>query len=223
MWEIQVPGFPEANLRRVTPHQSGTMFRTVKENEKTPLDLEQVASVCCVSTNRVKRWIEKRGLKALSHNDVMEIQGDDLVDFLVQYNMPIPESILPLKAKKILFIFSAETLEYIYVTFLINFFHKLRKEENFISDSVSYGKNAEYKILTFTPDLIITDTIGDFDNAIDVINFARNIGEIKLLSIIDKNADEKIKQKIMSAGADAVVSRCIDINELVEQAHSLFR
>ncbi len=199
------------------------MTYTVKEYEKKPLDLDQVASVCCVSTNRVKRWIEQRGLKTFSHNDTMKIQGDDLVDFLVQYNMPIPESILPLKAKKILFIFSIETMEYIYVTFLINFFQKLRKEENFISDSVSYGKNAEYKILTFTPDLIITDTIGDFDNAINVINFARNIGGIKLLSIIDKNADEKIRRNIMSAGADAVVSRCIDINELVEQAHSLFR
>ena len=94
----------------------------LKKNEIVSLDIEQVASVCCVSVARVDRWIDVRGLRVSGQGECRNILSSDLVDFLVQYNMPIPEIILPAQAKKILFVFKNETLEFIYVKFLIEFF-----------------------------------------------------------------------------------------------------
>jgi hypothetical protein len=151
------------------------------------------------------------------------VASSDLVDFLVQYNMPIPETILPAKAKKILFVFASETLEFIYVKFLIKFFYQLRQDANFICDYVSYGKDAEYKLMTFMPDLLVTDTISAYPEAIRLNTFSRSVGRYKILSIIDKDMEPQDIKNIKSSGADAVATRCIEISDLVEQVNGLFR
>ena len=195
----------------------------LKRNEIISLDIEQVASVCCVSEARVHRWIETRGLKVRVQDENSNIASSDLVDFLVQYNMPIPGIILPAKAKKILFVFASETLEFIYVNFLIKFFHKLKKDANFICDYIAYGKDAEYKLMTFVPDLLVTDTISAYPEAIKLNNYSREMGGNKILSIIDKNMNDQNINNIKLSGAEAVVTRCIDINDLVEQVNGLFQ
>lgn len=194
----------------------------IKKNKLEIVTLEQVASLCCVSEDRVKKWINTRGLKSLT-KESEQIYCQDLIDFLVQHNMPIPASILPAEAKKILFIFSSQILEYIYVTFLVHFFEKLRNEENFISDSVCYDRKAKYKILTFAPDLIVTYTISAHNNALQLIRFAKKTGGCRVLSIVEKNISSENIAHIRAAGADAVVARCININELVEKINSLFK
>ena len=194
----------------------------IKNNKLEILDFEQVASLCSVSEKMVKKWVEKRGLKPLT-KESEQVHCNDLVDFLVQYNMPIPAVILPVKAKKILFIFPSETLAYIYVTFLVHFFQKLRTEENFISDTICYDQKAKYKILTFVPDLIVTDTIGAHDDALRLINFAKKTGGFHILSIVEKNLSPKKIMQLKAAGADAVVARSIKIKELVKKIHSLFK
>jgi len=194
----------------------------IKNNKLEIVTLKQVASLCCVSEDRVIKWIEKRGLKPLT-KESEQVYCQDLIDFLVQYNMPIPASILPAEAKKILFIFSSQILKYIYVTFLVHFFQKLRTEENFISDTVCYDRKAKYKILTFAPDLIVTYTISAHDNALQLIRFAKKTGGCRVLSIVEKNISRENIAHIKAAGADAVVARCININELVETINSLFK
>ncbi|MBA3007221.1 MAG: hypothetical protein KKB91_09630 [Proteobacteria bacterium] len=195
----------------------------LKKNEIVSLDIEQVASVCCVSVARVDRWIDVRGLRVSGQGECRNILSSDLVDFLVQYNMPIPEIILPAQAKKILFVFKNETLEFIYVKFLIKFFQKLKTEANFICDYISYGKDAEYKLMTFHPDLLVTDTISAYQEAIHLNKYFKRMGRNKILSIIDKGMESKDIKKINSSGADAVATRGIDINELVEQVNVLFQ
>ncbi|MBW6521496.1 MAG: hypothetical protein K0A99_10915 [Desulfoarculaceae bacterium] len=195
----------------------------LKRHEIVSLDIEQVASVCCVSEARVHRWVETRGLRLTVQDENGKITSSDLVDFLVQYNMPIPEIILPAKAKKILFVFASETLEFIYVKFLIKFFQQLKKDANFICDYIAYGKDAEYKLMTFVPDLLVTDTISAYSETIKLNKYAKKIGDNKILSIIDKGMESQDIKNIKSSGADAVVTRCIEINDLVEQVNGLFQ
>jgi len=209
-------------MRAFSPEQPRMTVENKKNSELEILNFEQVATLCCVSKDRVKKWVEKRCLKSLAKKNE-QVRCDDLVDFLVQYNMTIPASILPVEAKKILFVFSSETLGYIYVTFLKHFFEKLREEEKFISDTICYNMKVKYKILTFVPDLIIADTIGAHDKALQLINFAKKTGEFKILAIIEKNLSEKKIGQIRAAKADAVVTRSIKINELVETIHTLFK
>jgi len=194
----------------------------IKNNKLEIVTFEQVALLCCVSEDRVKKWINKRGLKPLA-KESEQVYCQDLIDFLVRHNMPIPASILPAEAKKILFIFSRRILKYIYVTFLVHLFQKLRTEDNFISDTVCYDRKAKYKILTFAPDLIVTYTTSAHDNALELIRFAKKIGGCRVLSIVENNISGENIAHIKAAGADAVVERCININELVKKIHSLFK
>ena len=205
-----------------SPEQTHMAAGKSINNKLEAVTLQQVASLCCVSEDRVKKWVNTSGLKPLT-SESEQVYCQDLIDFLVRYNMPIPASILPAEAKKILFIFSSETLKYIYVTFLVHFFQKLRTEENFISDTVCYDQQAKYKILTFAPDLIVTYTISVHDNALQLISFAKKTGGCRVLSIVEKNISRENKTQIKTAGADAVVARCIHFNELVEKIHSLFK
>lgn len=193
-----------------------------KKSEFELLDFEQVAALCCVSQERVKKWVEKRCLESLPTKSG-QVRSDRLVDFLVQYNMTIPASILPVEAKKILFVFSSETLGYIYVTFLTHIFEKLREEENFISDTICYDQKVKYKILTFVPDLIIVDTIGAHEKALQLIDFSKKIGDARVLAIIEKDLSAKKIAQIKAANADGVVTRSIKINELVGTIHTLFK
>lgn len=198
-------------------------IQLLKKHEIIFLGIEQVASVCCVSEARVHRWIETKGLKASGQGENINILSSDLVDFLVQYNMPIPQVILPAEAKKILFVFASETLEFIYVTFLIKFFHKLKNDANFICDCVAYGKDAELKLMTFVPDLLVTDTVSACTEAIKLNTYSKEIGGNKILSIIDQGMDQEDIHKIQCSGAEAVVTRRIEINALVEQVNALFQ
>ena len=202
-------------------NRTAVVIDILKKYEKKLLDLKQVASVCCVSVKRVNRWIEKRKLKVNLHDNEIKVASSDLIDFLIQYNMPIPEIILPAKSKKILFIFSCEPVEYIYVKFLIKFFQKLKEETGYICDYSSYGKDAEYKVLTFIPDLLITDTVNAYKDALSLNEFSKNIGRCKILSIIDKNMKKQELEKLQLSGAEAVVARSIDINDLVDQINGL--
>ena len=193
-----------------------------KNNALEKLDIGQVASLCCVSRDRVNIWVEKRGLKPLTRGS-RHIYCRDLVTFLMQHNMPIPVSVLPVNAKKILFIFSSETLKSIYATFLSHFFKKIKAEENFISDAVCYNRQAKYKILTFAPDLILTYTVRAFDNTLKLIHFAKTTGECRILSIVEEKISLENRVQIKTAGADAVVERSIKINKLVEKIHFLLK
>lgn len=194
----------------------------LKNDALKMLDFGQVASLCCVSRNRVNVWVEKRGLKPLEKGSGY-IYCHDLVSFLMRHNMPIPTSVLPVTAKKILFIFSSETLRHICFTFLENVFNKLRAEENFISDAICYDHHAKYKIFTFAPDLIVTYTICAFDNALKIIRFAKTTGECRILSIVENHMSEKSREQIEIAGADAIVNRSIAMGVLVEKMHFLLK
>lgn len=188
----------------------------------TPLDIEQVAMVCCVSPSRVHRWIEARGLRVTRQDASLFVESSDLIDFLVQYNMPIPKTILPIQSKKILFVFASETLEVIYVKFLMKFFCKLKEEANFICDSAPYGKEAEYRVMTFVPDLLVTDTVSACSEAIRMNRFFKKMCGAKVVSIVDQNMVEGEVRAVRLSGADAVVPRTIEINTLVQQMHALF-
>jgi DNA-binding response OmpR family regulator len=88
---------------------------------------------------------------------------------------------------------------------------------------VAYGKDAELKLMTFVPDLLVTDTVSAYAEAIKLNTYSRKIGGNKILSIINQGMDHEDVQKIKDSGAEAVVTRHIEINALVEQVNALFQ
>jgi excisionase family DNA binding protein len=132
------------------------MMKGTTEKKGTPaLRIEQVALLCGVSVSRVHSWIEKSGLKFIFSGEERKVQREDLVGFLMHYNMPIPGGILPMNARKILFICPEKRGRKAGNEFFRLFSEQFCRNANCLIDSVTFGKGAEYKILTFRPDLIL--------------------------------------------------------------------
>lgn len=190
------------------------------------LSVEQVASLCGVSIDRVRRWIGKRGLTSYSQDQATEgVERDKLINFLLQHNMPLPESIIPFKAKKILFVLASEMFNDLFIQFFMRFFEKIRKEANCIIDYIAYGPNVKMKIMIFKPHLVLLDTAGCGTDATNTARFIKNTDEfsmIKVISLVEKMPLGSNKHDIQNITVDAVVPRCIDIQSLIKKIESLF-
>ncbi len=193
------------------------------EKEGTPaLRIEQVALLCGVSVSRVHSWIEKSGLKFIFSGEERKVQREDLVGFLMHYNMPIPGGILPMNARKILFICPEKRGRKAGNEFFRLFSEQFGRNANCLIDSVTFGKGAEYKILTFRPDLILADAVNSDKEALNVIRFVKSIGGMRAVALVRRNLAGAKRQRILAAGAHTVVERNVAWDELLACFNRVF-
>jgi len=190
--------------------------------KKRALSLEQIATLCGVSPGRVRRWIEKKGLQTSSSEGSEDmVLHADLIDFLVKFNMPIPDSIMPFQAKKLLFIYSNFSDERLFIRFLVHFLGQLKKEQrNLIADHVAYGPDAKMKVMVFKPDLILLDMMENNREAIAMVRQIKNteeFGSIRLVAITGAGLPGREKEGFRGHGIDEVVSNSTEINQLVRK------
>lgn len=189
------------------------------EKEGAPvLKIEQVALLCGVSVARVDNWIEKNGLEIIVTRGERKVRQEALVGFLMHYNMPIPAGILPINARKVLFVCSAKRGRKAAHEFFKLFSEQFGRKANCFMDSVAFGKGAEYKILTFLPDLILADAVNNDEEALSVIRFVKSIGGMRAVALVRRNLSREKRERILGAGAHAVVER----NSAWENLHGCF-
>jgi hypothetical protein len=199
------------------------MMTEKTEKEGIPaLRIEQVALLCGVSVARVGSWIEKNGLKFIVSRGERKLRQEDLVGFLMHYNMPIPGGILPMNARKILFICPDKRGKKAGNEFFRLFSAQFCRKANCFIDSVTFGKGAEYKILTFMPDLILADAVNGDKEAIDVIRFIKSIGGMRAVALVRRNLARVKRERILAAGAHAVVERNSAWDELLACFNGVF-
>jgi hypothetical protein len=199
------------------------MMTEIKEKDGAPaLRIEQVALLCGVSVARVDNWIEKNGLKVIICREERKVRQEDLVGFLMHYNMPIPAGILPINAKKVLFVCPDKRGGKSGREFFKLFSREIGRQANCFTDSVSFGKGAEYKILTFHPDLILADAMVGDKEALHVFRFVRSIGGMRAIALVRRNLARAKRERMLAAGAHAVVERNMAWEELLGCLNRVF-
>lgn len=173
------------------------------------LSLEEVASLGGVSLARVRSWIKKKVLRAEQVEGIgLRVHTADMIDFLVRYNMAIPESIVPLNAKKILFVHGDGADTRSFMQFLINFLIELKKgKREFIIDHISYGSEAKMKMMVLRPDLIILDMTGSDKDALAFSSLIKEIeyfSSVKLIGMTDGALPEELTAIIKKCGIEEV-------------------
>jgi len=190
------------------------------------LNLEQTAAVCGVSLSRVKKWIGGRGLKVDTNDpDNAMVNHDDLIDFLIKYNMPIPESFIPYKAKKLLITYTSTDNNCSFIKFLVRFLGELKKETNFIVDHVAYGTDTKMKLMVFKPDLILLDMTINETDALDICRFVKETDEYSPVRLIGVSSDHlyKLHESIaMTYGIDKILNRSIEISPFIQNLKYFF-
>ncbi len=188
------------------------------------LSLEQISNYCGTPIKRINNWVESRGLKvARVEGNVKKVRIDELIDFLVRHNMHIPDSVIPIKVRKILFVFAEDLImDEIVLKFLMKFFERLKKEANLIIDYCSYGSMAKMKLLVFKPDLVILD-VGSTDASCELCHLVKSSDEfegIKVAAIVESSKiNEELKNRLC---VDALLPRCVDIKSLMENINEIF-
>lgn len=203
-------------------NQVSIMTEKTEKNGAPMLRIEQVALLCGVSVARVHSWIEKNGLKFIVSRGEQKVRQEDLAAFLMHYNMPIPGGILPINARKVLFICPGKRGKKAGYRFFRLFSKQFCRKTNCFMDSVPFDKGAEYKILTFLPDLILADAVNSDDEAMKVIRFVKSIGGMRAVALVRRNLAEVKRQRILAAGADAVVERNSAWDELIACFNRVF-
>ncbi|MFH0783387.1 MAG: helix-turn-helix domain-containing protein [Pseudomonadota bacterium] len=198
------------------------MTEKTEKNGAPTLRIEQVALLCGVSVARVHNWIEKNGLKFIISRGEQKVRPKDLAGFLMHYNMPIPGGILPINARKVLFICPGKRGKKAGNQFFRLFSEQFSRTANCFMDSVPFGKGAEYKILTFLPDLILADAVNGDEEAVRVIRFVKSIGGMRAVALVRRNLARVKRERILAAGADAVMERNTAWDELLACFNRVF-
>ena len=199
-----------------------TMTESTEKDGTPALKIEQVAALCGVSVSRVRNWIEKNGLKIANSGHSLKVRQLDLVHFLIQYNMPIPKGILPVNAKKVLLAYSGKRGKRAVTAFMETLAGKIGGKAQYFGDCVAYGKGAEYKILTFVPDLILADAVNADEEALGVIRFARSIGGMRTVALVRRNMSRSKRAQMLRNGAHAVIERNTGWNQLLDCLNRVF-
>jgi len=118
------------------------------------LSLEQVASICSISEERLARWIDKGMLPVISHNESSLIRSQDLIQHLIRHNIRIPDRLLHGSIKKILFILMQSEVSASMTRDIIWALYRQREHSSYIFDFIENDENTELKIITFDPDVI---------------------------------------------------------------------
>lgn len=196
------------------PTGAKTMTEKTEERAIPALRIAQVAQLCGVSVDRVQGWMEKNGLPSISAKGEAKVRQDDLARFLMRFNMPIPTGILPVNAKKVLFVCPGHRGGEAGARFFRFFSEQFRRKANCFLDSVSFGKGAEYKILTFLPDLVLADAVSGSEETLQLLAFIKSIGGMRTVALVRRNLSSARRQRLLTAGAQAVIERNLPWEEL---------
>ena len=118
------------------------------------LTIKKAALISCVSEERFIRWVNKGLIPVITKGEDTFVRSRDLVQHLIQYNIPIPDGLLQGSAKKILFIFLQRLMPERFSAEIIQVLYKLRSQTSFILDFIEEDSWTSLKIMTFKPDII---------------------------------------------------------------------
>jgi excisionase family DNA binding protein len=178
----------------------------------------EVAKICQVAQGTVIRWIKEGRLPASStaggHN---RIRLEDLVLFLRNLNLPIPPEYTQDKTTRILIVDDEPEVRKMIRWMLEQDF------KNISIDEAKEGFVAGWSTHSFRPDLVILDCMMPGLDGIQVCEFIRQFPELKHTKIIAMSAlnDPEIGKKFLDLGADAFLTKPLDLDVLKNQIRAL--
>jgi len=171
----------------------------------------EVGNFCGVDLTTVINWIKQGKMKAYKTvGGHRRIKRSDIRAFMKKYSMPIPSDLKrTIKMNRILIVDDDPSI----LAFVSLAIKKLSDE--YIIATAADGFEAGNKLATFKPDIIVLDIqLPGIDGykIIEKIKKLKN-GE-KILAITAYNS-EKIKEKILNAGADGFLPKPFSSDEFL--------
>jgi excisionase family DNA binding protein len=182
-----------------------------------PLRTGEVSRYCNVGYGTVTSWIKSGCLKARRKpGGHYRIEQDDLIEFLNRKNKPVPPELLSEKKRILVVDDEPEMVQIIE--------DALTAEENEFNITRAHdGYGACLKISTFRPDLVILDIKMPDIDGFEVCRRIKINDETKRMKVLVITAypDSTYIRRIREAGADKLMTKPFDLEELKENVVSL--
>ncbi len=171
--------------------------------EKPPLTTGEIARYCHVTDRAVLKWIDEGKLKAYrtpGHHS--RVSTEDFLQFLKQYNMPVPEEFQRSNKIKVLIVDDDREMT--------NAIRRVLANRGIFEIDVAYdGFTAGHKFAEFKPDLILLDIKMPGVDGYEVCQQIRkdpNGKDVKIV-VVSGALDMEGMERIMRMGANDYLTK----------------
>lgn len=179
------------------------------------LSTGEIAKLCDVNLRTVIRWIERGALKGfkLPGRGNNRVRVEDFLAFLVEHEIPIPAD-LQEENRKVLVVDDEPAIA--------RALQRVLRKHGLVAEVAADGFQAGTKLMKERPLLVTLDLSMPGLSGYDVLSFVRETPEIsstKILVISALGGDAL--QKAIDLGADAILNKPFDNQELVDVINQL--
>lgn len=179
----------------------------------------EISQICGVNPTTIQNWIKGKKLKAFkTPGGHRRVRREDLVSFMKEFGMPIPESIVSNPPLAMIVDDESDILD-----MLEDMLESGEEEINVVR--AQSGIAALLMIGEYKPDLLILDIMMPGMNGYEVCRKLKaNAGtqNIKIIAISGDH-DPAVPEKIRDSGADLFFTKPLDILEFREQCFNLMQ
>jgi two-component system response regulator VicR len=177
----------------------------------------QIGKFCQVNIRTVIRWIETGKLKAYSTpGGHRRVKWSDLINFLNQNKMPIPQELEEARKKKILVVDRD-------VDFLSNSSKILASIPDTDTKTTNSGFDAGMIIAEWLPDLVLMDFSLPGLNGFEVTRKMKENPRLKRIPVVavTPSTDPNELEKMKRSGVDSVITKPIEGESFIKKVNRL--
>ncbi len=186
---------------------------TTSTSQQRLLSIDEIATACCISSQKVNSWLATNQLKAAQTGGKL-IEATEIVAFLAKNGMPVSPALLPPMTRKILFIASDKdaiqakeaTIEHICLQF--------STLGTVLAEISSAGRQADLTILTFAPNVVVIFLTTYNKSSANTFNLLASIPELKTILFVDQATKGAMDQGQLFLPAHLVVSDTLPLDHL---------
>lgn len=186
---------------------------TTSTSQQRLLSIDEIATACCISSQKVNSWLATDQLKAAQTGGSL-IEATEIVAFLAKNGMPVSPALLPPMTRKILFIASDKdalqakeaTIEHICLQF--------SALGTVLAEISSAGRQADLTILTFAPNVVVIFLTAYNKSSANTFNLLASIPELKTILFVDQATKQAMDQGQLFLPAHLVVSDTLPLDHL---------
>ena len=196
-----------------------TVFKRMAE-KKRPYTTGEIASLCHVTINAVKKWIASGKLKAYrTPGGHFRIDSGDFEAFISKFKLHIREEFFPEKKKILIIDDEPQVVEYLKGALLSS-----PDGNKYNIETAGDGYEALIKVGDFNPDLLVLDIRMPRINGFEVCRRLREDekwSSVKILAVTAFGKEDM--EKIVQSGADRCISKPVNLDEFRTNVEKLLK
>ena len=188
------------------------MVRKVYQQLATPkrlLSLEEIASACNVTPQRVRGWLGADLIRS-QHASDRYVDAMEALRFMLRNNLPVPARLLPPRTKKVLVVATEGAAEDALELWAEHIGTALAGRYTILLETIGVAAKPELAILTHRPDLV-TILLSSYNRKMaDVLTLLANEPAIRTLLVVDASVQLAVERGELQLPADAIVADTLD-------------